>query len=267
MKLPTPLVAASRRLTRSPPSTNPTNSRGGSRRFRRIGGTFGLLALVAVFVLGVGTGAALLLSNQAPTEDSVETGPQLPGDSSPEAGFARDMMVHHAQAVQMADIVRDKTQSMDIRIMAKTILLNQQAEIGQMRGWLQVWGVSDIETQPHMAWMDHPTTEDRMPGMASAEEMGKLQDAASDESSDQMDTLFLQLMIPHHQAAIPMAEAILERTSRSEVKQLATAIIASQQEEIRQMQESLQSRGMPLENSLAPDTAAANEENPHHHPE
>jgi len=177
------------------------------------------------------------------------------------------MMVHHAQAVQMADIVRDKTQSQDIRIMAKTILLNQQAEIGQMRGWLQVWGVSDIETQPHMAWMDHPTTEDRMPGMASAEEMGKLQDAASGEFSDQMDTLYLQLMIPHHQAAIPMAEAILERTSRSEVKQLATAIIASQQEEIRQMQESLQSRGIPLENSLAPDTAAANEENPHHHPE
>ena len=83
MNLPTPLVAASRRLTRSPPSTNPTNSRGSSRRFLRIGGTFGLLALVAVFVLGVGTGAALLLSNQAPTEDSVETGPQLPGDSSP----------------------------------------------------------------------------------------------------------------------------------------------------------------------------------------
>src|SRR5215218_3033022 len=110
-----------------------------------------------------------------------------------------------------------------------------------------------------MAWIDHPTTDDQMPRLPSAEETGILQDPASGEFSDQMDTLYLQLMIPHHQAAIPMAEAILERTSRSEVKQLATAIIASQQEEIRQMQESLQSRGIPLETSPAPDTAAANE--------
>jgi len=264
MKLPTHLLAASSRLIRSRPSTNPTN-RGGGRYSLRIGESFGLLAVVAVFVLGVGTGAALLLSNRAPDEDSVQTGPQLPEDSSPEAGFAKDMMVHHAQAVQMADIVHDKTESEDIRIMAHNILLNQQAEIGQMRGWLQVWGVSDIGTQPHMAWMDHPTTEDRMPGMASPEEIGKLQGAATEASSEEMDILFLQLMIPHHQAAIPMAEAIVERTSRSEVKQLATAIIASQQEEIRSMQESLQSRGVPLESSLAPDNASANEEKPHHH--
>ncbi len=34
-----------------------------------------------------------------------------PGDGSPEAGFARDMIVHHAQAVEMAEIVRDRTES------------------------------------------------------------------------------------------------------------------------------------------------------------
>ena len=60
-----------------------------------------------------------------------------PGDDSAEAGFARDMMVHHAQAVQMAEIVRDKTQSDDIRLLASDIALTQQAQIGIMQGWLQ----------------------------------------------------------------------------------------------------------------------------------
>jgi uncharacterized protein (DUF305 family) len=109
--------------------------------------------------------------------------------------------------------------------------------------------------------MGHPT-EERMPGMASPEEIGALQNAASAASSEELDILFLQLMIPHHQAAVAMAEAILERTGRPEVKQLATAIIASQQEEIWSMRESLQRRGIPVESSPAPDDAPPTEEKP-----
>ena len=54
-------------------------------------------------------------------------------------GFARDMMVHHAQAVEMAEIVRDKTENENVRILATDIALTQQAQIGQMQGWLAVW--------------------------------------------------------------------------------------------------------------------------------
>ena len=53
-------------------------------------------------------------------------------------------------------------------------------------------------------------------------------------------------MIPHHQAAIPMSEAILERTDRPEVKTLANAIISSQQAEIQMMQDKLESMGASL---------------------
>jgi hypothetical protein len=45
----------------------------------------------------------------------------------------------------------------------------------------------------------------------------------------------LRLMISHHQAAIPMARAILERTEEPEVSHLATSIIASQRAEIENM--------------------------------
>jgi uncharacterized protein (DUF305 family) len=57
-----------------------------------------------------------------------------PGNDSAEAGFARDMIVHHAQAVQMAEIIRDKTNSDDMRLLAADISLTQQGQIGIMQG-------------------------------------------------------------------------------------------------------------------------------------
>jgi uncharacterized protein (DUF305 family) len=164
-----------------------------------------------------------------------------PGDDSAEAGFARDMMVHHAQAVEMAEIVRDKTESEDIKTLAPDTALTQQAQIGQMQGWLQVWGLSPTGSEPAMSWMGEPT-DGLMPGMATPEDIQKLRDASPEEA----DVLFLQLMVPHHQAALQMTEAILNRTDRPEVESLAKAISASQQSEIQNMEQMLQDRGASL---------------------
>ncbi len=165
----------------------------------------------------------------------------MPTDDSAEAGFARDMSVHHAQAVEMAELLRNRTQSEEIRILAVDMALTQQGQIGQMHGWLAAWGLPLTRTGPAMAWMGHPT-ESRMPGMARPEEIEELREASPEET----DVRFLQLMIPHHQAAIPMAEAALERSDRPEVERLARAIAASQGAEIEAMQDLLQSRGVPV---------------------
>jgi type IV secretory pathway VirB10-like protein len=71
-----------------------------------------------------------------------------------------------------------------------------------------------------------------MPGMATPQELDLLHQAPPEET----DRLFLRLMIAHHQAAIPMAEAILERTDRPEVRQLAEAMEVSQQAQIQTME-------------------------------
>ena len=168
-----------------------------------------------------------------------------PGDGSAEAGFARDMMVHHAQAVEMAGILRDKDVSPEMETLAEDIALTQQAQIGQMQGWLAVWGLPMTGPEPAMSWMGHPTR-GRMPGMASPEEIEALQKASSEEAEKR----FLRLMIPHHQAAIPMAETALEETDRPEVRQLAGAIAASQRNEIEVMRNMLEERGAePAEGS------------------
>ncbi len=163
-----------------------------------------------------------------------------PGDSSAETGFARDMIVHHAQAVEMAEIVRDRTESEQIEILATDIVLTQQAQIGMMQGWLDVWGLPATGTEPAMAWMGHPT-EGPMPGMASSEEVNRLRDLPPHRA----DEFFLRLMIEHHRAAIPMAEAVLEETDEPAVEELAGAIASSQRTEIETMQEMLQDMGAP----------------------
>ncbi len=170
-----------------------------------------------------------------------------PGDDSAEAGFARDMMVHHAQAVEMAGILRDKSVSPEMETLATDIALTQQAQIGQMQGWLAVWGLPMTGAEPPMTWMGHHT-DGRMPGMATPEEIEALREAPPEEAEKR----FLRLMIPHHQAAVPMAEAVLEETDRLEVRQLAGAIAASQKAEIETMRDLLAERGAKPEGSSQP---------------
>jgi len=185
-----------------------------------------ILLLAAATVLFAALALWFYLSNQEP------------GDGSAEAGFVRDMSVHHAQAVEMAEIVRDKTGSEEVRLMAADMALTQQGQIGRMQGWLDSWNLPATGTEPAMSWMGHPT-EGRMPGMASPEEIERLQNAPPAEA----DKMFFRLMITHHQAAVPMAEAVMERTNRPEVENLAQAIAASQKGEIQGMKDMLEERG------------------------
>ncbi|MEX0985452.1 MAG: DUF305 domain-containing protein [Actinomycetota bacterium] len=187
------------------------------------------LGLIAVVVLVATVGGYLLGSMRASS---------TPGDRSVEAGFTRDMVVHHGQAVEMAEIVRDRTNDEAIRILATDIALTQQAQIGRFQGWLDAWGLPARGIDEAMAWMGHPTP-GAMPGMASADDVASLMGLDPAE----MDVRFLQLMIPHHQAAILMADEVLTQTDRPEVLTLAEGISSAQQAEIEYMQDLLRQRG------------------------
>jgi uncharacterized protein (DUF305 family) len=172
----------------------------------------GLVLVAAVAVAGLLVGRSL---------------PRFPGDGSAEAGFARDMSAHHEQAVEMALLIRDRTDDPAIRSLATDIALTQQGQIGQMMGWLDVWDLLPTGEEPPMAWMGHPVGE-RMPGMATREELAHLEELSGVEA----DREFLRLMIRHHQGGVPMAEAILERSDREEVRRLAQSVIESQTAEV-----------------------------------
>ena len=168
---------------------------------------------------------------------------RAPDDDSAEAGFARDMQTHHANAVEMSMIAYRSSADPEIRTAAMDITLTQQTQIGIMRGWLDQWDLPPTSDRSPMAWandgqgaMDHGSTgapasasaEGLMPGMATPAEMGQLQAATGREQ----DILYCQLMIRHHQAGVTMAEAVLARTDRREVRDLAEPMRAGQQMEI-----------------------------------
>lgn len=164
-----------------------------------------------------------------------------PGMDSPEVGFVRDMITHHAQAVDMATLIRERSTDPELRQIALDILLTQQAQIGQMQGWLSTWGYPIASTGPAMSWMGMPVT-GLMPGMASPEQLNQLRGL----EGIQADILFLQLMITHHRSGVDMGQAAVEQAHRPEVRALAQSMVNAQALEIDLMDTLLQEKGEPL---------------------
>lgn len=168
--------------------------------------------------------------------DTLET----PGDDSAAAGFARDMSTHHAQAVTMAETIRDRTDEEELRLLASDIALTQQSQIGRMQGWLDTWGLPRTGAGPPLAWADLSSGQamGEMPGMAGADDLATLAEAPVEEA----EGLFLELMIRHHTAGVAMAEAALARDVPREVRTLAQGIVESQRSEIDLMRQMLRER-------------------------
>ena len=178
----------------------------------------------------------------------------VPTDTSVDAGFARDMQAHHGQAVELARMVRDRTDDEDVRTLALDILLTQQNQSGQMAGWLDTWGLPQSSGQEPMAWAgghahgdggddpDAPTGFAAMPGWVSTEDMARLADAEGTEA----ERLFLELMIPHHHGGVEMAEAAVDDAEAPQVRRLAESIVRSQTSEITVLEEMLEERGGPV---------------------
>lgn len=161
-----------------------------------------------------------------------------PGEDSAEAGFLRDMQVHHNQAVVMAMIIRDRTDDEQLKAMATDIAFSQTSQIGTMQGFLNLWDLSPSGDDPAMAWMGHPTT-GLMPGMATNEEVDLLRTLPVEEA----ETLFLKLMNRHHLAGVDMAEAVIERSDNDDIVEMAEAMIRVQSTEVEIMNMSLAERG------------------------
>lgn len=161
-----------------------------------------------------------------------------PKDSSVEAGFARDMRTHHAQAVAMAMVEYQRSANPSLRAVGYDIALGQQREIGIFDGWLLAWDLPLNSAGPPMGWMrDHGShvgdvAAGRMPGMATPAELIALNQASGVE----LDRMFLTLMVRHHEAGRDMANAVLPRTDEEVVENFARRVAINQTAEIEQMQ-------------------------------
>jgi uncharacterized protein (DUF305 family) len=161
--------------------------------------------------------------------------------NSVDEGFLQDMRFHHENAVVIARtllLTPDTDESgaagnSVVRLIASEIELGQQMETGRMVQLLRMLGApeaADLD-QPAMAWMDAPVPFERMPGLATDEQIAEL----AGLSGPAADELFASLMIAHHEAGIHMAQYQVDHGENGEAKDLARSMIVGQQGEIAEL--------------------------------
>ncbi|MFH9721793.1 DUF305 domain-containing protein [Streptomyces sp. NPDC017254] len=192
---------------------------------------------------------ALLFAGGAVTVASAERdeAPRTPASLSADAGFARDMSVHHQQAVEMSFIVRDRTRDEEVRRLAYDIANTQANQRGMMLGWLDLWGLPKVESgvEP-MTWMGMGGSGDTgpldgalMPGMATNAQLDELRRASGREA----EILYLKLMTEHHRGGVHMAEGCVQRCSVDIERNLAQGMVDAQKSEMLLMADMLKKRG------------------------
>ncbi|MFI9149259.1 DUF305 domain-containing protein [Streptomyces sp. NPDC053367] len=193
-----------------------------------------------------GTAAAALVAVGALTYAVAGDGGSSakPSADSADAGFARDMAVHHQQAVEMSYIVRDRTDDVEVRRLAYDIAQTQANQRGMLLGWLDLWGLPKVSAEGPMSWMgmgDMPSEGEGslMPGMATDAEMKKLESL----SGRTAEVYYLRLMTDHHKGGIHMAGGCADKCTVGVEKQLAQGMVDAQQSEIDLMAGMLRERG------------------------
>ncbi|MET7474781.1 DUF305 domain-containing protein [Streptomyces sp. NPDC005648] len=195
-----------------------------------------------------GAAAAVLVAAGAVTyavaEDDGPGAVRTPTADSADAGFARDMAVHHQQAVEMSYIVRDRTKNEEVRRLAYDIAQTQANQRGMLLGWLDLWELPKVSAKPPMSWMGMGDMPERgngslMPGMATDTEMKRL----GTLNGKQAEVFYLQLMTDHHKGGIHMAEGCVAKCTVGVEKRLAQGMVDAQQSEIQLMAGMLKERG------------------------
>ena len=178
----------------------------------------GVLVAVAFVAVGCGGSDDNAAEPRAGDQQTAVSG-QVPFDRA----FIDAMVPHHRDAIAMAEAAKDRglTQP-ELDKVATDIIASQQREIDEMLDWREQWFGSRTLGSIEPEVLGVPESELAMDhGGADA-----ITGAAD------VDATFAEMMIPHHQSAIVMAEAAGERAEHEEVKELAAAIIEAQEREI-----------------------------------
>ncbi|WP_237572819.1 DUF305 domain-containing protein [Mycolicibacterium lacusdiani] len=152
------------------------------------------------------------------------------GVNAADVDFAKGMIPHHEQAVQMSELVPDRSSDPAVIELAAAISKAQEPEIETMQGFLTEWtGSAATGHEGHdMGGMG-------MQGMVDGATMKRLETLKGAE----FDTLWLQSMIGHHEGAIAMANTEIADGANADAKDLAAEIVKTQQAEIDQMKQML----------------------------
>lgn len=188
----------------------------------------------ASFLLAIGLAASLVAcqrresatSDNPPVSTPAESGSMAtssPASTPYDLQFMDTISRHHRMAIDMGKMAQGKFAHGELAATAKKMVEDQEKEIAQMKHWRDQWfpGAANAESM-------------EMPGMSAMKmDMSHLQTLSGNE----LDLMFIDMMIPHHQGAIEMSRDALAKAERQEIKDLAQKVITAQEKEIEQMQQ------------------------------
>ncbi len=148
-------------------------------------------------------------------------------EPDPQQAFLQSMVPHHRSAVEMAEVAETEAQTEFVKNLASEITRTQTEEIEQMG-------------RIHERLFDAPLKPDMGAHMAlglSAQQAGMnhMDGASTIRGKKPFDRAFVDEMVPHHEGATRMAEAVLAETDDRRLRELGEGIIAAQKKEIAEM--------------------------------
>lgn len=162
-------------------------------------------------------------SSRSPASDGADAEEATAADLD----FVRAMIVHHEQAVELAELAVDRAADPEIVSLAERVSLTQAAEADALRSWLerrQPRGRPPGEVHTHEHAMDGEISRSTL-------------DRAAQLRGVAFDRLFVAAMVPHHLGAVRMAEERLGQPGDPAVSRWARAIANAQSLEVDRLQE------------------------------
>lgn len=188
---------------------------------------YGIATLAALAAAATALSACGSSSSPSASSPSVSASATATTHNAADIVFATDMIPHHSQAVEMADMALAKATNADVKSLATKIKAAQGPEITTMTGWVKAWN------QPV------PKSSMSMSGMTQASSMGMMSDAEMADldkaTGVDFDRMWVKMMITHHEGAVDMSKTELASGQYGGAKMLAQSIITSQTAQIIQL--------------------------------
>ena len=195
------------------------------------------LGLIVFISLSVSAQRPVVVQPGAPGQPTkvlpASTKGSLPPSSKKDVEFMQGMILHHAQAVEMTDLIEERTENKNLRLIGARISKSQLDEMNFMKRWLETRGEST--SLPNMGGHGHGSDPHLMPGMLTPKQMDALKKAKGAE----FDRLFLAGMIQHHVGALDMVKDLFNTAGAGQDAVLfnfATDVDTGQRAEIRSME-------------------------------
>lgn len=164
-----------------------------------------------------------------------------------DVAFMQGMIHHHAQAIEMVELMDGRTNARDLIMLGKRIDISQQSEIKLMVNWLKERD-EDVPTMHptgdgdhgHGEHAGHQMDQPMMPGMLSANQMQQLRDSEGTE----FYRLWLTFMIQHHEGALTMVDELFSNPGagqNQDIFHFASEVDIDQRIEILRMHQMLAS--------------------------